>query len=116
MAINNHFLEKLGEILSANQIIEDITRRRAFGTDASFYQLIPQVVLIVDTEEQMQAVLSLANCSNVPVTFRAAGTSLSGQGITDSILIKLSPAWNGYEIEKEGLRIRLQPRYYWCRC
>lgn len=109
MAINDHFLAKLSEILSANQIIKDITRRRAFGTDASFYQLIPQVVLIVGTEEQMQAVLSLANSSNVPVTFRAAGTSLSGQAITDSILIKLSPAWNGYKIEKEGLSIRLQP-------
>ena len=51
----------------------------------------------------------LANNCNVPITFRAAGTSLSGQAITDSVLIMLSTDWNGFEIEKDGLRIRLQP-------
>tara|TARA_R110001583_G_scaffold18141_2_gene72581 strand:- start:28380 stop:31226 length:2847 start_codon:yes stop_codon:yes gene_type:complete len=109
MAMNDYFLVKLQEILSQNQIIDDITRRRAFGTDASFYQLIPQLVLIVETEEQMQAVIHLADVCCVPITFRAAGTSLSGQAITDSVLIMLSTDWNGFEIEDEGLRIRLQP-------
>jgi D-lactate dehydrogenase len=109
MAINDYFLVKLREILSPNQIIDDITRRRAFGTDASFYQLIPKLVLNVATEQQMQAVIHLADLCSVPITFRAAGTSLSGQAISDSILIMLSTDWNGFEIKDEGLRIRLQP-------
>lgn len=109
MAVNNNFLSTISEILSPSQIIDDITRRRAFGTDASFYQLIPQLVLMINNQEQMQAVISLANDYNVSITFRAAGTSLSGQAITDSVLIMLSPEWNGFEIKEDGLRICLQP-------
>ena len=109
MAVNEQFLKKLSEILSPKQIINDITRRRAFGTDASFYQLIPQLVLTVASQSQMQAVISLADNCNVPITFRAAGTSLSGQAITDSVLVMLSTDWNGFDIEDEGLKIRLQP-------
>jgi D-lactate dehydrogenase len=107
--MNDNFLIKIQEILSTHQIINDITRRRAFGTDASFYQLIPELILVIETENQMQSVIRLANKCNVPITFRAAGTSLSGQAITDSVLIMLSTDWNGFEIEKDGLRIRLQP-------
>jgi D-lactate dehydrogenase len=107
--MNDNFLIKIQEILSKHQIINDITRRRAFGTDASFYQLIPELILVIETEDQMQSVIHLANNCNVPITFRAAGTSLSGQAITDSVLIMLSTDWNSFEIEKEGLRIRLQP-------
>jgi len=109
MAINDVFLARLNTILSPEQIIDDITRRRAFGSDASFYQLIPQLVLNIATQDQMQAVMALADHSNVPITFRAAGTSLSGQAITDSVLIKLTANWNGFTVEDEGLRIRLQP-------
>lgn len=109
MAVNNEFLSTLGDLLAPNQIIDDITRRRALGTDASFYQLVPQLVLMINNQTQMQAVISLANEHNVSITFRAAGTSLSGQAITDSVLIMLSPHWNGFEIKDQGLRICLQP-------
>jgi hypothetical protein len=36
------------------------------------------------------------------VTFRAAGTSLSGQAISDSVLIVLGDNWNGREIRGQG--------------
>ena len=42
------------------------------------------------TEEEIQKVLPIATKHQVPVTFRAAGTSLSGQALTDSVLLKLS--------------------------
>ena len=38
----------------------------------------------------MARILPIARRLGVPVTFRAAGTSLSGQAITDSVLLKLS--------------------------
>ena len=44
----------------------------------------------VHTEEEIQKILPIATRHGVPVTFRAAGTSLSGQAITDSVLLKLS--------------------------
>ncbi|MEJ2041173.1 MAG: FAD-binding and (Fe-S)-binding domain-containing protein, partial [Desulfosarcinaceae bacterium] len=44
-----------------------------------------------------------------PVTFRAAGTSLSGQAVSDSILLIAGNSWRSYAILDEGGRIRLQP-------
>ena len=109
MTVNNDFLLKVRSILSPDQIIEDITRRRAFGTDASFYQLTPELVLTINTEKQMEAVIALAYKYQTPITFRAAGTSLSGQAITDSVLILLSSDWTKYQITNNGKLIRLQP-------
>mgnify|MGYP002046066622 CR=1 FL=1 len=48
------------------------------------------MVLKVETEAEIRALLPLAKKHGTPVTFRAAGTSLSGQAVTDSILLKLS--------------------------
>jgi D-lactate dehydrogenase len=109
MAVNTNFLSNVRSILSSDQIVQDITRRRAFGTDASFYQLVPELVLKIETEQQMRQVLTLAHECLVPVTFRAAGTSLSGQAITDSVLILLSSDWTEFDIKENGKSIRLQP-------
>ena len=65
-------------------------RTFAYGTDASFYRLNPKLVVKVHTEDEIRRVLPIARRLAVPVTFRAAGTSLSGQAITDSVLLKLS--------------------------
>jgi len=61
----------------------------AFGSDASFYRLLPKAVLKVTGEGEVVALLQAAQQHQVPLTFRAAGTSLSGQAITDSILVKV---------------------------
>lgn len=103
------YLQALENILSADQIIHDLARRRAYGTDASFYSLTPALVLQVDNLTQIQDVIALSFLHQVPVTFRAAGTSLSGQAITDSVLITLSPQWRGHEILDDGAKITLQP-------
>ncbi len=55
----------------------------------------------VHTEEEIQKILPIARKHEVPVTFRAAGTSLSGQALTDSVLLKLSHTgrnFRNYEI------------------
>lgn len=65
-------------------------RTFAYGTDASFYRLNPKMVVKVHSEEEVARILPIARKMQVPVTFRAAGTSLSGQAITDSVLLKLS--------------------------
>lgn len=60
-----------------------------------------QTILQVHTEEEIQKILPIATKHEVPVTFRAAGTSLSGQALTDSVLLKLSHTgrnFRNYEI------------------
>lgn len=78
-------------------------RRRlfAYGTDASFYRLNPRLVVKVADEAEAQRILPLAARHGTPVTIRAAGTSLSGQAVTDSVMLKLShggKAFRNYEI------------------
>lgn len=107
--VSRQFVSEIKRILRNEQIIDDITRRRAFATDASFYQLIPQLVLKLDFIAQVRDVVSLCHEYDVAVTFRAAGTSLSGQAISDSVLIILSDKWRDYEVIDDGEFIRLQP-------
>lgn len=107
--IPNSFISALQDKLKPSQIITDITRRRAHATDASFYQLIPQLVLKLDTIAEVQSCLRLAYKNQIAVTFRAAGTSLSGQAISDSVLIILSDQWRGHKILQDGQLISLQP-------
>ena len=103
------FCEALSEALPANRIFREPLQRLTYGTDASFYRLIPKVVVKVTNESEVISILRLANAHNVPVTFRAAGTSLSGQAVTDSVLVVLeNNSWRGYEILRNGDEIRLQ--------
>ncbi|WP_148251957.1 FAD-binding and (Fe-S)-binding domain-containing protein [Aidingimonas lacisalsi] len=102
-------LEALREILPAERLIHDPLRTLAYGSDASFYRLIPQLVVYIDSETELAIVLTETHARALPVTFRAAGTSLSGQAVTDSVLILLSRAWRGHEVLDNGEAIRLQP-------
>lgn len=105
----HHFIKALRRILSSEHIIDDLTRRRAMGVDASFYSLVPKLVLKLDDIQQVQSVVKLCYRYTIPLTFRAAGTSLSGQAISDSVLVTLSDNWRDHEILDDGERIRLQP-------
>ncbi len=92
-----------------DRLIRDELRTLAYGTDASFYRLIPKLVVKVENEDEVIKTLDVCNRYNVSATYRAAGTSLSGQAISDSILVLLGHTWNKYEILDEGNKIKLQP-------
>ncbi|MFG1488532.1 FAD-binding oxidoreductase, partial [Oceanospirillum sp. HFRX-1_2] len=100
---------ELSGFISKERLIHDELRTLAYGTDASFYRLIPQLVVRVDNEDEVIAVLKATAARQLPVTFRAAGTSLSGQAVTDSVLIQLSSNWRGYRIHEHGQSVSLQP-------
>jgi D-lactate dehydrogenase len=97
------------DVLPRTRVVSDPLRRFAYGTDASFYRLVPRVVVIVDRLDELCAVLDVARRQHAPLTFRAAGTSLSGQAITDSILVLLGDGWKRIEVLDEGASIRLGP-------
>lgn len=83
--------------------------RLAWGTDASFYRLVPEEVLMPATEEDVQAIIHRAHAEKKHITFRAAGTSLSGQTISDSLLVVTGKKWEQYQVLDNGLKIQLQP-------
>lgn len=80
-----------------------------YAADAGFYSLKPQAVVNPVSEEEIGALFQFSHQHNIPLTFRAAGTSLSGQAITDGILVDLSKHWNSIRIEAGGGLVRVQP-------
>ncbi|GAB4221842.1 MAG: FAD-binding and (Fe-S)-binding domain-containing protein [Francisella sp.] len=106
----NNFKSQVKSILSKYQFIENEMLRYAYSTDASLYRMVPDLVLIVKNEQEIVEIIKLANKYDVKLTFRTAGTSLSGQAVTDKVLVVLaSDSWLGYQIIDNGNKIKLEP-------
>ena len=74
--MKDSFLKGKRAILPEDRIYTDELRTLAWGTDAGEYRLVPRAVLRARDEEEVSRILELAYGAKVPVTFRAAGTSL----------------------------------------
>ena len=77
------------------------------------HSLVPKLVIKIQTEDEVRQLLPLAQKHGTPVTFRAAGTSLSGQAVTDSILLKLSHTgkqWRRHAISDGGQTVTVEQR------
>lgn len=103
------FVDRIARAIDAGRIYTDPLSTLAYGTDASCYRLVPKVVIKAGSEAEVRAILAEAAALDLPVTFRAAGTSLSGQAVSDSILVVASHGWKALEVLDDGARIRLQP-------
>lgn len=103
------FLADLSRHLPAERLLTDPLRTLAYGTDASFYRLVPQIVVLARNEAEVATLLRLAHHHQVALTLRAAGTSLSGQAVSDSVLVLVNEGWTQQDVLDEGARIRLQP-------
>ena len=104
------FVSKISKTIDSRRIYTDALRTLAWGTDAGFYRMLPKVVVRAANEDEIRTVLTTASDMGLPVTFRAAGTSLSGQAISDSILVVAGKSWEGYHIlDDKAEVIALQP-------
>lgn len=101
--------QQLTGVIDPKRIFHDPLHTLAFGTDASFYRLIPQIVIKAKDEKEVSLILRESSKLAIPVTFRAAGTSLSGQAISDSVLVIAGNHWKKYQINDNGFKITLQP-------
>ena len=107
--INKEFLSELRQFMPSDRIYTDELRTLGWGTDASFYRQIPKVVLRSDGEAEISRIVGLCRKYQLPFTFRAAGTSLSGQSCTDSVLIVAGKHWEKYRLPDDHATITLQP-------
>ena len=107
----NHkqYVQRIAAFIPDDRIYTDDLRCLAWGTDTGFYRHLPQVVVRSRNEQEVSRLLAIAHEMRLPVTFRAAGTSLSGQTVTDSILIVAGKHWEGYRIAADASTIALQP-------
>jgi len=100
---------ELGAFFPPERLVTDPLRLLAWGTDASFYRLVPRLVVVVEHESDVQRLLRCCLRLQTPVTFRAAGTSLSGQAVSDSVLVLLGDGWRTISIADDALTVTLQP-------
>lgn len=107
--LKSDFLHELQQIVGKQNVYTDELRTLGWGTDASFYRMIPKAVVRTNSEAEVQQILRLCSREKVPFTFRAAGTSLSGQSVSDSLLIVAGKKWEKYSIGDNADTIRLQP-------
>jgi D-lactate dehydrogenase len=103
------FLAELRQFIPSDRIYTDELRTLGWGTDASFYRQIPKIVIRSDGEEEISKIVKACKKHELPYTFRAAGTSLSGQSCTDSVLIVAGKHWEKYTVGENQDTIRLQP-------
>ncbi|MCB0645245.1 MAG: FAD-binding oxidoreductase [Saprospiraceae bacterium] len=80
-----------------------------YASDAGFYTLRPKVIVLPVSEDEIIKLFEISQKVKVPIVFRTGGTSLSGQAITDGILVDLSQNWRNISIEDGGKLVRVQP-------
>lgn len=102
-------ISELKNLIPTERIFSDELRTFAYGTDGSFYRLTPKVVVKVVSEDEAVFVIKKCNGLNIPITFRASGTSLSGQSISDSVLLVADRSWNQIRISEDRCKITMQP-------
>lgn len=103
------FKDTISTSIDPQRILDNPLQTLAYGTDASFYRLIPKIVILAHNEAEVVAIIKLAKKLDIPLTFRAAGTSLSGQAISDSVLVVATHGWKNFELLENNQKIKLEP-------
>jgi D-lactate dehydrogenase len=103
--------DELEALLGADRVLarasaSDIVR---YASDASPYRLLPQVVVMARDAGDVAKTLAYGREKDIPVTFRAGGTSLNGQGQTDGILVDVRRHFGGVAVEGDGALARVKP-------
>ncbi|MES2419113.1 MAG: FAD-binding and (Fe-S)-binding domain-containing protein [Bacteroidota bacterium] len=105
-----HNIAKLLETIIAKERIKArLIDLVSYASDAGFYYLRPQAVVQPVSEAEVITLFQFSAQYQVPLTFRTAGTSLSGQSVSDGILVDLSQYWNFVRVENKGETVRVQP-------
>lgn len=102
-------VQTLSQYISKDKIRASLTDRYAYAGDAGFYYLLPKAVVQPDSETEIQQLFLFSQQHAVPLTFRTGGTSLSGQSITDGILVDLSKHWRKAAPLQNGQKVKVQP-------
>ena len=101
--------DELKKILPEDRIKTRQIDLVSYAADAGFYYLLPKAVVRPVNETEVAGLFKFSQAAGIPLVFRTGGTSLSGQSITDGVLVDLSRFWNRITIEEEGNRVRVQP-------
>jgi len=108
-AAHQKFAELANNIVGKQSVYTDYFYRFAYGTDASLYRYVPQVVVRAQREIEVIALIKAATECKVALTFRASGTSLSGQTSSQSVLVLLGHEFLNLQIQAQGEKVTVGP-------
>jgi D-lactate dehydrogenase len=100
---------ELEELLGADRVLHRVSDLIAYASDASPYRRFPRAVVEARDADDVAKVLRFGRERGIPVTFRAGGTSLNGQGQSDGILVDVRKHFGGVRVEEDGARARVKP-------
>ncbi|MGH7255831.1 MAG: FAD-binding oxidoreductase, partial [Nitrospirales bacterium] len=99
----------LRRTLGTDKVRDDVPTRIAYAVDASIYKLVPLVVVLAESEDDIEAVVQHAQRTGTPVTPRAAGTNLTGSAIGTGIILDVSRMNRVLAVDRERRLARVQP-------
>ncbi|MBI3258598.1 MAG: FAD-binding oxidoreductase, partial [Ignavibacteriae bacterium] len=99
----------LDKILAPERVLIRWIDRLAYASDASCYRIIPEAIVRPISVQEIQELFKWSSHHKIPLCFRAAGTSLSGQAVTNGIIVDISRNWDNAEVLDNGKRVRVQP-------
>ena len=102
-----HFAKEAKEICK-DRVYTDHLRRYAYGVDASCYSYLPKVVVKAEDEREVRRLIRLCQQCGTPFTFRAAGSSLSGQCSSEDVLIVCNDGFKKMEVIDDGKALKCE--------
>lgn len=102
-------MTQLEQIVGSENVSTRLIDRLAYSHDASLYRLVPSVVIRPKTSDNVRDIMVWCSENGKHLTFRTAGTSLSGQAVSDDVLVDLARYWKSYKVLDEGARVAVQP-------
>lgn len=100
---------ELTQLLGADRVLASASDIVRYASDASPYRLFPRAVVMAHDVTDVAKVLAFGRRADIPVTFRAGGTSLNGQGQSEGILVDVRRHFGGVSVEGGGTRARVKP-------
>ena len=99
---------KEAQAICKDRVYTDRLRRYAYGVDASCYSYLPKVVVKAENESEVRRLIRLCQQCGTPFTFRAAGSSLSGQCSSEDVLIVCNDGFKKMEVIDDGKALRCE--------
>src|SRR5918994_7670302 len=91
----------LRRLLGSDKVRDDVAALTAYAVDASIYKIVPQAIVLAQSEADLEQTIQYAVRQGVPLTPRAAGTNLTGSAIGPGILLDVSALNRILEINRD---------------
>jgi glycolate oxidase len=105
-------IQRLTDVVGAHGVISERNQLRTYECDGlTAFRVVPSVVVLPETAEQVQAVVRACQEAGVPFVARGSGTGLSGGAlpVADGVLVVLARMRGIVEVDHDNQRAVVEP-------